>query len=114
MDERRDYIRKSLGSTVNVFDRNTNQYVGMVADFSDGGIMIASSVIPIQVGRKYEYILVTQSGNGSENERVPFDAESVWCERASASFYGTGFQIKEMSQSLREVLESCILTQQAS
>lgn len=107
MDERRNYIRKSLSSTVSVFDRNTNEYIGLVADYSDDGLLITSSVNPIQVGGVFEYLLLAQSPNGAEaTDRAILDAESVWCERTSPSFYGTGFRLRTISPEAKQVLAS--------
>lgn len=108
MDERRNYVRKSLSSTVSVFDRKTNEYIGLVADWSDDGILVTSSVKPIDVGGVYEYMLLAQSPNGYDGtDRGQVDAESMWCERTSPSFYGTGFRLKTISPEARVVLEKC-------
>ena len=108
VDERRNYVRKSLSSTVSVFDRNTNEYIGLVADWSEDGLLVTSSVNPIHIGGIYEYMLLSQSPNGSDaTDRAQLDAESVWCERTSPSFYGTGFWLKLITPEARYVLEKC-------
>jgi len=108
MDDRRNYLRKSLSSTVSVFDRKTNEYIGLVADWSEGGLLVTSSVTPIRVGDSYQYILLAQSPGGcGENSRGYLDVESVWCERSSPSFYGTGFRLLNISPQARQVLEKC-------
>ena len=108
MDDRRQYIRKTLSSTVNVFDRNTHDYIGLVADYSDGGLLITSSVNPVEVGKTYQYLLMSQKETNDEIiQRGPVDVVSVWCDRNSSSFYGIGFQIVTLSQTAGKLLESC-------
>jgi len=106
-DERRQYIRKSLHSTVSVFERNTNQYVGLLADYSKGGFMIASTVQPVVVGEHYEYMLLVQSPEEAGAKRVSVDADCAWCEQTSPSFYGIGFRVDNISEEAQRVLESC-------
>ncbi len=107
LDERRNYIRKSLSSTVSVFDRNTNEYIGLVADWSKDGLLITSSVNPISVGSIFQYMLLSQSPNHSDTtDRAVIEAESVWCEQSSPSFYGTGFRITTISAEAKQLLES--------
>lgn len=108
MDDRRNYVRKSLSSTVSVFDRKTNEYIGLVADWSEDGLLVTSSVMPIAVGTVYQYMLLAQSpGDSGEGKRGNVDAESVWCERSSPSFYGTGYRLINISPEARRVLEKC-------
>jgi len=107
VDERREYIRKSLHSTVSVFERNTHEYIGLLADYSTNGFLITSSVRPMDIGCRYQYMLLVQSLIDGNTSHVFFDAECVWCEQASPSFYGIGFRLEYISPEAREVLESC-------
>ena len=106
-EEQRKYIRKSLHSKVSVFERNSNEYVGLLVDYSQGGFMVASSVQAMEIGGRYEYMLLVQSSEGSESTRLQLDAECVWCEKSSLSFYGIGFRLENISPEARQVLESC-------
>lgn len=107
-DDRRAYVRKSLKSTVSVFDRDSNQYIGLVADYSDEGLLITSSITPIQVGKIYHFMLLVQSSHGMDDtDRASVDAVSVWCERTSPSFYGTGFKLQLLPSQAKKLLESC-------
>jgi len=106
-DEQRKYIRKSLHSKVSVFERNTHEYVGLLADYSQEGIMVASSVQPMEIGRRYQYMLLVQSPVNGDTRRVQLDAECAWCEQGSLSFYGIGFRLENISPEARQVLESC-------
>jgi hypothetical protein len=108
VEERREYIRKSLHSTVSVFERETHQCIGLLADYSPGGFMVASSIRPIEVGRRCEYMLLIQSPVDGNTTRAPFDAECAWCEQTSPSFYGIGFRLYFISPEVREMLESCV------
>ncbi len=107
LDERRNYIRKSLSSTVSVFDSKTNEYIGLVADWSKDGLLITSSVNPIRVGAVFRYMLLSQSPNHSDTtDRATIQAESVWCEQSSPSFYGTGFKITAISADAEKLLDA--------
>lgn len=107
-DNRRHHIRKSLTSTVSVFNRDTNEYVGLVADYSRDGMMVTSSINPIPVGSISHYLLLVQSPRMVEDaDRAYFEAESVWCEQASPSFYGTGFHMTNLSSAAQKVLDEC-------
>lgn len=107
IDERRQYIRKSLHSTVSVFERNTHEYVGLLADYSEGGFMVASTVRPVDVGQHCEFMLLVQSPMESGAIRVSVDADCAWCEETSASFYGIGFRLGVISTEAQQVLETC-------
>lgn len=93
---------------MSVFDRNTNEYIGLVADWSEEGVLVTSSLKPIQVGDIFEYMLLAQSPKGGDaTDRAQLDVESVWCERTSPSFYGTGFRLTNITPEARRVLELC-------
>ena len=106
--ERRSILRKALHSTVSVFDRDTGEYVGLVADYAPEGIMITSSTHPIEVGETYHFTLLAHSLRDSgEQDRGDLDAKAVWCEHTSPSFYGTGFKVDALSPNLFKLLELC-------
>ena len=107
MDEQRKYMRKSLHSKVSIFERNTNEYVGLLVDYSQAGFMVACSVQAMGIGGRYEYMLLVQSSEGAESTRLQLDAECVWCDKGSLSFYGVGFRLENISPEARQVLESC-------
>jgi len=107
IDDRRQYVRKSLHSTVSVFERNTNQYIGMLADYSRGGFMVASTVKPLQVGQHCECMLLVQNSLEACATRVAVDADCAWCEETSPSFFGIGFRVGNISEEAMQVLESC-------
>lgn len=107
IDERRQYVRKSLHSTVSVFERNTNQYIGLLADYSGGGFMVASTVQPVTVGQHCEYMLLVQNALEACATRVAVDADCAWCEETSPSFFGIGFRVDNISAEAIRVLESC-------
>lgn len=101
-------LRKALHSTVSVFDRNTNRYIGLVAQYTPEGVVVASSFNPIAVGQKFTLTIVQQSPRRAEDTtRGDFDAVSVWCERTSASFYGAGFRIEKLTADALKLLEYC-------
>jgi len=107
VDERRQYVRKSLHSKVSVFERNTNSYVGLLADYSVGGFMVASTVQSVEVGQHCEYMLLVQSSMEAGATRVSVDADCTWCEQTSPSLCGIGFHVDSISEEAQRVLESC-------
>jgi len=104
--ERRQYIRKSLHSTISVFERNTNEYIGLLADYSEGGFMIASTIQSVDIGQHCEYMLLVQSPMEAGATRVSVDADCAWCEKTGLSFYGIGYQVDNISDEAQRVLES--------
>lgn len=105
-DERRKYIRKSLHSKISVFERNTNEYVGLLVDYSLAGFMVTSSVQPTDIGGNYEYTLLVQTADDGDSIRIELDAQCAWCEKSSLSFYSTGYRLKNISPQARQMLES--------
>ena len=111
-NNRRHHIRKSLISTVSVFNCDTDEYVGLVADYSRDGMMVASIRNPIPVGQTYHYLLLVQSPHAVEDAgSAYFEAESVWCEQSSPSFYGMGFHLAAFSPVARKVPDECVIVQ---
>ena len=108
LNERRSILRKAIHSTVSVFDRNTNEYVGLLADYSSEGVMVTTSVNPIELGRTYQFMVLVQSSRGADStDRGDFNATSMWSERTSPSFYGTGFRLENPGPEILKLLESC-------
>jgi len=107
VDERRQYVRKSLHSKVSVFERNTHQYVGLLADYSVDGFMVASTVQPVEIGQHCEYMLLVQPPMEACATRVSVNADCTWCEQTSPSIYGIGFHVDNISEEAQRVLESC-------
>lgn len=106
--ERRSILRKAVHSTVSVFDRITNEYVGLLADFSAEGVLITTSVNPIELGRMFQFMILVQSCKGVDTtDRGEFNAISMWSERTSPSFYGTGFKLANPSPEILKLLETC-------
>ena len=108
LSERRSILRKAIHSTVSVFDRNTNEYVGLLADYSSEGVLVTTSVNPIELGCTFQFMLLVQSSRDADaTDRGEFDAISMWSERTSPSFYGTGFKLSNPSAEILKLLESC-------
>ena len=104
MDEKRSYVRKSLHSTVTVFDRDTKEYIGLLADFSEDGVLVTSSVKPIPVGRTFHYMVLVPSNKNGGTCRAEFDATSIWSDCANETFYGTGFKLVHPSPDAQAIL----------
>lgn len=111
MEEKRSYIRKSLHSTVTVFDRDTKEYIGLLADYSDDGVLVTSSIKPIPVGRTFHYMLLIPSDRAGGSARTELNVTSIWCDCANESFYGTGFKLEHPSARIQSFLKESVKQQ---
>jgi len=108
VEEKRSYIRKSLHSTVTVFDLDTKEYIGLLADYSDDGVLITSSIKPIPVGRTFHYMLLIPSDTTSGVDRTELNVTSIWSDCANESFYGTGFKLEHPSATIKSFLKASV------
>ena len=63
---------------------------------------------PIELGRTFRFMLRVQSSRDADaTERAEFNAISMWSDRTSPFFYGTGFRLENPGPEFLKLLESC-------
>ncbi len=103
--DNRKFARKTLSQTVSIFDQDNNEYLGIMADFSEGGVMV-SSAAPMNVGRVYRLLMVDIPNTIGQKRNGTFTAESVWSNKINSTMYGTGFKLCDLSSSAKEMFKS--------
>ena len=107
MDDRRKLRRKYLAFFTRVFDRNSGQLLGHLADLTAEGMMIISEK-PLRTDETYT-LEMDLSGAFFEKERLNFRAESIWCKPdIDPTFYNTGFRLINMSTDDIDIIERII------
>lgn len=76
--ERRKYPRKTTAKILEVFDLNTEEYLGNVVDMSQGGIMLITS-LKIEPSTVYQ-ISIKLPNDYAGQKTINFGAEILWTE----------------------------------
>jgi len=97
MNERRKHERKRSELFPEVYDRNTNQLIGRLHEYSAGGIMVTGTErIPESTVFQFKMNLPQPDG---KDRLVNFDAKSIWSERhINPDFFNTGFQFVNIAR----------------
>lgn len=104
--DKRGESRKNLLYYVNVYDQVTAEYVGLILDVSEGGILV-SGVMPLKQGKLYKFGLVDTT-DVSAPSQIGFEARACWCRKCGENFYDTGFSFTNLPEFTREKLASFI------
>ena len=104
VQDKRTEPRRNLLYYVNVYEHDTSEYVGLMLDISNSGILL-SGVEPLTQGQLYTFGLVDTSDASSPNQ-IGFEAKACWCRKSSDDFYDTGLSFTGLSDVTREKLES--------
>ena len=107
MSKDRKLNRRHLIYYLRVFDRNTGQLIGHLADITSDGIMLTGEYA---VETKTIFQLRMELPEGiKENKQIVFDAKSLWCRRdIDLGFYETGFQLQDLDSKDTEIIERLI------
>ena len=103
--ENRIHPRQILEGTVSLFQHESKEYIGLLVDFSETGIML-SSYTPLDIGTIMDIDLVDIPPNIDSRRSGQVKAEVVWNDRISASMYGNGCRLIESSDSAKQMLNS--------
>jgi hypothetical protein len=97
MDNRRKHERKRSETFPEVYDRNTNQMVGRLHEYSTGGIMLTGTE-RLPENTVFQFKMNLPQPDGKEHI-VNFDARSVWSEKhINPEYFNTGFQFINIAQ----------------
>lgn len=97
--------RWALKSSVSVFEQHSKEYLGLLVDCSEQGLMI-STYDSLKPGTRFSLELVDIPDNVSDRRSGQCVAEVVWCDRITPSLYGNGFRIMEHSPMLASMIRS--------
>lgn len=103
----RMHPRWVLKSNVSVFEQQSKEYLGLLVDCSDQGLMI-STYDSLEPGTKLFLELVDIPANVSDRRSGQCTAEVVWCDKITPSLYGNGFRIMECSPMLNSMIRSYV------
>lgn len=102
--ERRNTCRRNLMYYVSVFELDTSEYVGLIVDLSESG-MLLTGVERLEPGRVYHFGLVDVL-EANAPEQISFGAVACWSKRASATFYDTGFEFLQLGNKAKQRFDS--------
>lgn len=103
--EQRMHPRWILKSTVSVFEHGSKEYLGLLVDCSEGGIMI-SSYEAMPVGTRLQLDLVDIPPNIDGRRTGHCIAEVVWSDKMTPSLYGNGCTISDVSDMMKTMMIS--------
>lgn len=102
-NDKRMHARWVLKSNVSIFKQHDKEYLGLLVDCSDQGLMI-STYDSLKIGERFELELVDIPADVSDRRTGLCVAEVVWSEKITPSLYGNGFRIMESSPILNIML----------
>ncbi|RKX31655.1 MAG: hypothetical protein DRP46_02850 [Candidatus Zixiibacteriota bacterium] len=109
MQEKRQNPRSRPGTKIKVYDRDTNELFGYLADISTHGMMLIGERTVTRDGvyrLKIEFPFTIQG-----EQEINFEAESMWCRNDPESYYSkAGFRLNNLSESDQEIIEEFIKT----
>ncbi|MDX1610117.1 MAG: PilZ domain-containing protein [Halofilum sp. (in: g-proteobacteria)] len=104
MQERRDYQRRHLMFHLRVYDADSGQELGTLADVSPDGLMVTGER-RLTLGRRFNlFMRLPPALTGSD--RIEFSATVAWSGNdASPVFYDSGFRDLELDDDDFRVLK---------
>jgi len=107
MQNKRFSIRKRPNESIAIFDVNTGQTLGYLANISMGGLMLIGS-ISTAPGSLFQLQMPLSTPIDDTNS-IEFGVESLWCLRAKDTCsYWTGLQIIDISDSASDTIAALI------
>lgn len=97
MKNQRQFTRKSVSTHVSIFLQDDAQYIGTLADYSEGGIMV-SSYQPVAVGKVFHFTMVDIPNNIGQKRSGVIEVESVWSHQLNPTLFGTGFKLLNLDE----------------
>ncbi len=91
--ERRRIQRRYLLFFTRIFDRQTGELVGNLADITPQGAMIITEK-PLEVGKHFRLRMDLPEGFGFTKSYLAFEGRSVWCQPdVQPPLWNTGFEL---------------------
>lgn len=101
--ENRMHPRKILDSTVSLFQHDSKEYIGLMVDASDSGMMM-SSYMPLEIGTVIEIDMIDIPPNIDSRRTGTVIAKVMWNDRITPSMYGNGCQVIERSDEAQRMI----------
>ncbi|MCT7358092.1 PilZ domain-containing protein [Thalassolituus pacificus] len=102
--EQRMHPRWILKSNVSVFERQSKEYLGLLVDCSEQGVMI-STYDQLQPGTTLQIDLVDIAPHANSRRTGQCRAEVVWCDKITPSLYGSGCRISQQDDTFDVMLK---------
>jgi hypothetical protein len=107
MQERRKFDRKYLMFYTRVFNRETGELVGHLADLTAEGAQLICEQ-PVATDQLFHLSMDLPIGAFSK-QFLNFDAQCVWCKPdIDPNFYGAGFHLINLNDDDRAIIERII------
>ncbi len=112
MEDQRVLERWNLSDYVEVYDRNTERFIGHVVDISTDGMRVFGES-PVQIETTSTFpIELKLSGSAEGSDMVQLYAAGVWCEEDPdpelVEFFNTGFTFLSLSAENYQKIEQLI------
>lgn len=105
MKEHRQFVRKTVSCKVSVFDNLSQELIGLMVDYSLGGIMVSSSS-PLPINEVFELLMVDIEQHKLVKRTGLIKATSIWSDKINSTLYGTGFKLSDVSQDAKAMFKS--------
>ena len=106
---RRKHERVNLIYYLAVFDRNTDELIGYLADISVEGAMLLCEK-PLEIDNVYQFKIEIFSSS-STNKQIEFDAKCLWKKTNEyIDFYNFGFKFEKIDSKNIDEIQSLIDT----
>ena len=103
MQEKRQNPRNRPGIKIKVYNRDTNELFGYLADISAHGMMLIGEKTVTRDGvyrLKIEFPFTIHG-----EQEINFEAESMWCRCDPESYYSkAGFKLNDLSETDQEII----------
>lgn len=107
MTDRRRLKRRHLMFYTRIYDKQTGELLGYLADLTEDGAMLISEK-PIETARSFQLRMDLPTGAFSK-EWLSFGACSVWCQAdLDPHLYNTGFQLEQISPEDLGIIQSIV------
>lgn len=101
--DKRMHPRWVLKSNVSVFVQQSKEYLGLLVDCSNQGLMI-STYDSLAPGTRFNLELIDIPPHVADRRTGSCVAEVVWSDKLTPSLYGNGFRIMEVCPTLSTMI----------
>lgn len=103
--DQRMHPRWVLKSSVSVFEQASKEYLGLLVDCSESGLMI-STYDALKPGTILNLDLVDIPPNTDDRRNGQCQVEVVWSDKITPSLYGNGLRITGQTPTLAAMIKS--------